>query len=306
MRVFVAGATGVIGRALVPKLMAAGHQVTGMTRSEERAAGLRSGGAAAVVADALDAAAVSRALVESRPEVVVHQLTSLPAAPDFKDEHEFDATNRLRSEGTRILVDAALQAGARRLVAQSIAFQYAPEGDWVKDENAPRMHGDGGISGVMRAIGDLERTVTTTEGIDGLVLRYAFFYGPGSAYAPDGAMADEVRRRRFPIVGKGNGVFSFIHVDDAAEATVAAVERGAPGIYNISDDEPAPMREWLPVFAEWAGAKPPLRVPGFVARLVAGKQAAASALGMRGASNAKAKRELGWSPRHPSWRTGFG
>lgn len=305
MRVFVAGATGVIGRALVPKLMAAGHEVTGMTRSDERAAALRNAGAGAVVADALDADAVQRALADSRPEVVVHQLTSLPASPDFKDEDSFEPTNRLRSEGTRILVDAALAAGARRMVAQSIAFQYEPAGDWVKGEDAESMRGTGGFGSVMRAIGDLERAVTGTKGLEGLVLRYGFFYGPGSSYAADGAMADEVRKRRFPIVGKGTGVFSFVHVDDAADATVAAVERGAPGVYNISDDEPAPMREWLPRYAEALGAKKPMRIPAFVARLAAGRQAVAFATDMRGASNAKAKRELGWTPGRPSWRAGF-
>ena len=306
MRVFVAGATGVIGRALVPKLIDAGHEVTGMTRSEARAAVVRATGARAVVADALDAERVRDVVASERAEVVVHQLTALPAAMDFRREGVFDQTNRLRRDGTRILLDAAREAGAHRLVAQSIAFLYAPVGGWVKDEDAAvQADVQGAFGDAVRAVAALENTVTGAEDLQGLVLRYGFFYGPGTSYAPDGHTAREVRRRRFPIVGRGQGTFSFVHVDDAAAATVAAVERGTPGVYNVVDDDPAPMREWLPAYAEALGAGRPLRVPAVLARLAAGREAVALATGMRGASNARAKRELGWRPRYASWRQGF-
>jgi nucleoside-diphosphate-sugar epimerase len=306
MRVFVAGATGAIGRPLVPKLLQAGHGVTGMTRSEESATRLRETGADAVVCDVFDEEGVREAMRSAAPEAVVHQLTALPDRFDFRDETAYQETNRLRTEGTRILLDSAMAAGARRFVAQSIAFAYAPTGEPVKDENAPLMTGVSGhfAEGVV-AVSEMEGAVTGAEGLEGLVLRYGFFYGPGTYYASDGSTAEDVRKRRMPVVGQGEGVFSFIHLGDAADATVAALERGAPGVYNVVDDDPAPMRDWLPVYAEALGAKPPLRVPKLLARLVAGKQAAAFATTLRGASNAKAKRELAWEPRHPSWREGF-
>jgi 2-alkyl-3-oxoalkanoate reductase len=306
MRVFVAGATGAIGRPLVPKLLQAGHEMTGMTRSEESAARLGDAGAQAVVCDVFDEEGVRSAMASAAPEAVVHQLTALPDRLDFRDDTIYHGTNRLRTEGTRILLDAAGEVGARRFVAQSIAFAYAPEGDRVKEEEAPLLLDAPGLfaEGV-KAVAQGEQAVTGAEGLEGLVLRYGFFYGPGTYYARDGSSAEDVRRRRMPIVGGGEGMFSFIHVDDAADATVAAVERGAPGIYNVVDDDPAPMREWVPVYAEALGAKRPLRVPKFLARLVAGQEAVVFATQLRGASNAKAKRELGWQPRHPSWRQGF-
>jgi nucleoside-diphosphate-sugar epimerase len=306
MRVFVAGATGAIGRPLVPKLLEAGHEVTGMTRSEESAAQLRERGAEAVVCDVFDEEGVREALGAASPEAVVHQLTALPDRFDLRDDTTYHGTNRLRTEGTRILLDAAGDANARRFVAQSIAFAYEPTGDRVKDEDAPLMLGaEGHFAEGVEAVDQLERAVTRAESLEGLVLRYGFFYGPSTYYAPDGSSAEDVRRRRLPIVGRGEGVFSFVHVDDAADATVAALERGAPGVYNVVDDEPAPMREWLPLYAEALRAKPPRRVPKLLARLVAGNEAVAFATTLRGASNAKAKRELGWEPRHPSWRQGF-
>jgi nucleoside-diphosphate-sugar epimerase len=306
MRVFVAGATGAIGRPLVPKLLAAGHEVTGMSRSEDRAAALRRAGADAVVCDLFDADAVRAAMEAARSEVVVQQATALPERLDFRDEHLYDATNRLRGEGTRILLDAARASGARRMLAQSVAFQYAPAGGPVKSEDDPVMTGvAGGFGGGLRTLAEMERAVIEADFLDGLVLRYGFFYGPGTYYGEDGSTTAEVRKRRFPLVGGGEGVFSFVHVDDAADATVAAVDRGAAGVYNVVDDEPAPMREWLPAFAQAAGARRPLRVPAWLARLAAGKDAVVFATGMRGASNARAKRELGWQPRHPSWREGF-
>jgi 2-alkyl-3-oxoalkanoate reductase len=306
MRVFVAGASGAIGRPLVPKLVAAGHEVTGTTRSEERAEAIRAAGATAAVVDVFDAASLRAAVDAARPEALVHELTSLPDRLDFRKEGIYEPTNRVRTEGTRILLDAARAAGVRRFVCQSIAFAYRPEGDRVKTEDEPLMDDiPGNFGSGVRALHEMEATVLGADGIEGVVLRYGFFYGPGTYYGEDGTTTADVRRRRMPVVGKGTGMFSFVHVDDAADATVAAVERGAPGIYNITDDEPAPMSEWLPVFAEAAGARRPLHVPVWLARFVGGREVPTFALELRGASNEKAKRELGWRPAHPTWRTGF-
>ena len=308
MRVLVAGATGAIGRPLVPLLSTAGHEVIGLTRSAEKAEALRLTGAEAVVADALDAAAVERAVADAAPDVVVHQLTALP------DDYEpralakaYPRTSRLRREGTRNLLAAARACGAKRVVAQSIAFIYAPEGDALKDETArPWVDAPQPFGEALAACLDLERQVTEAGGgLEGVVLRYGFFYGPATYYARDGSIARQVLRRRLPVVGGGDGVFSHVHVDDAAAATVAAVEGGATGVYNVVDDDPAPMREWLPLYAEALGAPRPLRVPAVLARLVAGRATVEMATVLRGASNAKARTELGWTPRWASWRTGF-
>ena len=266
-----------------------------MTRVPERAEGVRAAGAEAVVCDVFDADGVRGAIAEARPEAVVHQLTDLPADYDTNPARLARGTNRLRREGTRVLLDAAQAAGARRFVAQSLAFVYAPDGEWVKDEEAPLASAPEGVVVSVRA---LEQAVLEAPALEGIVLRYGQFYGPGTWYAADGSIAEQVRRRRFPIVGRGEGRFSFIHVEDAAAATVAAVERGRPGIYNVCDDEPAPMREWLPAYARALGAKPPRRVPTLLARMVAGATAAQAATG-------KAREELAWSPRYPSWREGF-
>ncbi len=306
MRVFLAGASGVIGRTLVPKLVAAGHEVTGTTRSEERADAIRASGAHAAVVDVFDADRLPEALAAARPEVIVHELTSLPDRLDFRKEGIYEPTNRVRTEGTRILLDAAREAGARRFVCQSIAFAYRPEGARVKTEDEPLMEDiPGNFGSGIRALHEMEAMVLGAEGVEGVVLRYGFFYGPGTYYGDGGTTTADVRRRRMPIVGRGSGVFSFIHVDDAADATVAAVERGAPGVYNVVDDEPAPMSEWLPVFAQAAGARRPLRVPAWFARFIGGREVPTFALELRGASNEKAKRELAWRPVHPSWRSGF-
>jgi nucleoside-diphosphate-sugar epimerase len=307
VRVFVAGATGVIGRRLAPMLVRAGHEVTGMTRSREKEPMIRELGAEPAICDVFDADALEATVRAAKPEVVVHELTDLPPNIDPRKMEEQAAGNdRIRSEGTPNLVRAAVAAGARRVVAQSIAFAYAPKGAQVKREDDPLWDDSPWPwSRSVEALHVLERTVTGTQGIEGVVLRYGFFYGPGTSYAPGGYAYREVGRRRFPVVGKGTGVFSFIHLDDAAAATVAAVERGRPGIYNVVDDEPAPMAEWLPRYAETLGARKPLRVPKLIARLVAGRYAAAMATELRGASNEKAKRELGWTPRHRSWRQGF-
>jgi nucleoside-diphosphate-sugar epimerase len=305
VRVFVAGATGAVGRPLVAQLVAAGHEVTGTTRSADKAAALRAAGAQAAVCDALDARALGAAVAAARPEAVVHELTDLPAVW-MRDYGKLTAgTNRLRRDGTRNLVDAARAAGTRRLVAQSLAFVYAPDGDWVKDEDAPLISGaPPAVQAVVDAVRALERAVLEAPGIEGIVLRYGQFYGPGTWYAPDGSIGEQVRARRFPIVGRGEGRFSFIHVDDAAAATVAAIERGRPGVYNVCDDEPAPMREWLPAYADAFGAGSPRRVPAWLARLAGGPMGGAAAT-MRGASNARARAELRWTPRYASWREGF-
>lgn len=305
MRVFVAGASGAIGRPLVRQLVAAGHDVVGTTRREERAEEIRAAGATAVVCDAFDRPALEAAVRDAAPEVVVNQLTSLPE--DYNPRSvEYDPTNRVRQEGGGNLMAAALAIGARRYVTQSIAFLYAPEGDWVKDEearafeDAPPPFRDG-----VRAMLAHERDVLDADRIEGLVLRYGQFYGPGTYYAPGGSIAKQVSKRMLPVVGPGTGIASFIHVEDAAAATVAALDHGQRGIYNVTDDEPAPMSEWLPAYAEALGARPPRHVPAWLARIVGGKVAVQFGTQLRGASNAKAKRELGWQLRYPSWRQGF-
>ncbi len=307
MKVFVAGASGAIGRPLVSQLVVAGHEVTGMTRREERAAEIRSAGAAAVVCDAFDAPDLERAVVETSPEVVVHLLTALPPRLDYRaKEDPLAPTNRVRSEGTRNLIAAAKAAGARRLIAESVAFFYAPQGAWVKDEEAPlNLDAPPPFGAAATALAGLERQVLEAEGLEGIVLRYGWLYGPGTYYAAAGSLTEDAHKRRLPVVGKGSGTFSFVHVEDAALATVAALDHGAPGAYNVVDDEPAPGREWTLAFAAAIGAKKPLRVPVWLARLVAGAGAASMATQLRGASNAKAKRELGWQPSYPSWRQGF-
>jgi len=306
MKVFVAGASGAIGRPLMRQLVAAGHEVTGMTRRAERAEEIRAAGAQAAVCDVFDAAALEAAVREAAPEVVVHMLTAIPERIDWKAADSLAPTNRLRKEGTANLIAAARAAGARRMVAESVAFLYAQQGEWVKDEEAELAFGAPPPFGdAVDALADLERQVLGTEGMEGIVLRFANFYGPGTMFAAAGSQAEEARRRRLPVVGKGTGRFSFIHVEDAAAAVVAAVAGDATGVYNIADDDPAPMREWVPAYAEALGAKPPRRVPVWLARLVAGPAIAANAIELRGTSNTKAKRELGWQPRYPSWRQGF-
>lgn len=306
MKVFVAGATGAIGRPLLDRLVAAGHEVTATTRSAERAEGLRACGAEAVVVDALDAGALRAAVLAARPEVVVNQLTALPHRIDPRHyARDLEATNRLRREAAPVLAAAAAETGARRVVAQSISFIQRPEGPPVLDEEAPAWTDAppalrAGVDGALA----LERATLGAPGIEGVVLRYGFFYGPGSAYGPGGSVAEDVARRRLPIVGSGAGCFSFVHVDDAAAATVLALDHGAPGIYAITDDEPIAQRDWVPVLAEALGARAPRRVPGWLARLIAGP-VAGQAEHLRGASNAKARAELGWVPAHPSVRSGF-
>lgn len=305
MKVFVAGASGAIGRPLMRQLVEAGHEVTGVTRREERASEIRSAGATGVVCDVFDTAALEAAVNAAEPEVVVNQLTSLPK--DFNPRKiDYAPTNRVREEGGGNLMKAALAVGARRYVTQSIAFLYAPEGDWVKDETArPYDDAPAPFDEGERAMIAHEREVLGTDGIEGLVLRYGQFYGPGTYYERDGSIGAQVAKRMVPVIGPGTGMASFIHVEDAAGATVAALDKGAPGIYNVTDDEPVAAKEWLPVYAEALGAKPPRHVPTWLARLVGGRMAVEFGVNLRGASNAKAKRELSWKPRHSSWRGGF-
>ena len=308
MRVFLAGATGAIGRRLLPLLLKAGHSVTGTTRSAEKAAGLRAAGADAAVVDALDPAAVALAAQRARPEAIIHELTAIPPALDFrKFKEQFELTNRLRTEGTDHLLAAARSTGVRRFVAQSYAaWPYARVGGAVKTEDDPLdPTPPAALRDTLRAIQHLESAVLQARGIEGIVLRYGGFYGPGNAISENGTLVEQVRHRRVPIIGGGTGVWSFIHIDDAARATVAAVERGSPGIYNIVDDEPAAVAEWLPELARILGAKPPLRLPAWLGRLAIGEQGVVMMRDIRGASNAKAKRELGWQPQWSSWRDGF-
>ena len=305
MKVFVAGASGVIGRPTVRQLVAAGHVVVGMTRKEERAGEIREAGAEPVVCDAFDAEALREAVVAAKPEVVLHALTALPPRFDPKSDY-LAATNRVREEGTRNLVAAAKAAGAGRVVAESVAFFYEPEGDWVKSEEAPLFRDPPGrFAAGCDALVSLESQVLEAGEPEGVVLRFGWFYGPGTYYDRGGSVAEETLKRRYPIIGPGEGRFSFIHTEDAAAAYVAALDHGSSGVYNVVDDDPAPLREWLPIYAEALGAKPPRRVPGWLARLVAGRDLASTAITMRGAANAKAKRELDWQPAHPSWRQGF-
>jgi 2-alkyl-3-oxoalkanoate reductase len=308
MRVFVAGATGAIGQRLVPHLIEAGHSVTGTTRSESNAQKLRAWGAEAAIIDALNAEQVADAVVRARPEVIIEELTSLPANLDLrKFEVQFRETNRLRIEGTDHLLAAARDAGVRRFVAQSYAgWNYARTDVPVKTEEDPLdPNPPAAMREILAAIQHLEAAVTQASYVEGIVLRYGGFYGPGNAIGEGGAVIEQVKRRQVPIIGGGTGVWSFIHIDDAARATVAAVEHGKPGIYNIVDDEPAPVSEWLSGLAQIVGAKPPRRIPAWLGRLVIGDHGVMMMTETRGASNAKAKRELGWRPLWPSWREGF-
>lgn len=308
MKVFVAGATGAIGRQLVPRLVRAGHDVHGMTRSEDKQTMLRAHGATPVVADALDLDQVAEAIARAKPDVIVHQLTAIGSVDTRHMNRDFAMTNRLRTEATDYLLSAGQAVGVKRFVAQGVASfgAYAREGGRVKteedplDTTPPRAMRD-----VHAAVHHLEDAVLGAQWTEGIVLRYGVFYGPGTLLAPDAEQFDLIRKRKFPLVGNGAGVWSFVHVADAAEATVAAIEQGRGGVYNVVDDDPAPVSEWLPALAQSLDAKPPMRVPRFVGRLAAGEVGAMMMTEVRGASNAKARRELGWQPAHSSWRAGM-
>ena len=307
MRVFVAGATGVIGNSLVPRLIERGHSLTAMTRSQERADRLAVLGVKPVVCDVYEETGVEDAMRQAQPDVVVHQLTALPhAIHPRRIAAQLAENDRIRVEGTRNLVRAAVKVGVHRIVAQSIAFAYAPLGGPVKDEEAPLwLEAPWPWSRTVAAVDDLERQVSSVGGVEGVVLRYGYFYGRGTAYASDGAVAALVRKRQFPIAASGSGVFSFVHLDDAATATVRAIERGPAGIFNIVDDRPAPLRDWLPVYASALDAPEPRRVPSFLARLAVGRYGLYLMTEQRGAFNEKARKKLGWSPTFATWRTGF-
>ena len=307
MRVFVAGGAGVIGRSLIPLLVAAGHEVTATTRTPGRTGLLRSLGAEPAVADGLDRCAVLEAVTRARPEVIIHQMTGLSGAADLRHfDRTFAVTNELRSRGTDYLLEAARAAGTRRFIAQSFTgWPNARDGGPVKTEDDP-LDPDppASMTASMRAIRHLEAAVPA-QAPEGLVLRYGILYGPG---ASDDIVA-LVRKRRLPVIGGGTGVWSFTHVADAASAAARAAERGRPGkysgIYNVVDDDPAPVAEWLPYLAECLGARPPWRVPAWAGRLLAGDSVLSMMTGIRGSSNARARRELGWAPRYASWRSGF-
>ncbi|MGB9182679.1 MAG: NAD(P)-dependent oxidoreductase [Solirubrobacteraceae bacterium] len=308
MRVFVAGSTGAIGRQLVPRLVAAGHEVHGMTRRASKQSMLSELGAVPVVADALDPDQVAEAVARSRPDVIVHHLTAIGAIDMRHFDRGFALTNRLRTEATDHLLSAGHAIGVRRFVAQGIGSYgaYARTGGPVKSEEDPLDRSPAReMRETLAAIGHLEKAVLGAEWTEGIVLRYGVFYGPGTSMAPGEDQFELVRRRRFPLVGDGGGVWSFIHVADAAEATVAAIAHGSRGVYNVVDDDPAPVSEWLPALAQELGAKRPTRVPRFIGRLFAGEAGVVMMTDVRGASNAKAKRELAWIPAHSSWRQGF-
>jgi nucleoside-diphosphate-sugar epimerase len=308
MRIFVAGATGALGRQLLPKLVERGHEVTGMTRTPSKAAVVEELGARAVVADALDAEQVASAVAQADPEVIVHQLTAISNVTNIRNiDRTFEGTNRLRTEGTDHLLAAGKAIGVKRFVAQSFAaWLYQRVGGPVKTEEDPLDPSPiPPIRETFRAIRHVEDAVTGADWTTGIALRYGWFYGPGTSVWAGGDNLEPIRERKFPIAGDGRGVWSFIHIEDAADATVAAVEGGERGVYNIVDDSPEQVREWLPAMAETIGAPPPRRVPKWVGRLLAGRPAVIMMSELRGASNAKAKRDLGWSPRHPTWREGL-
>ena len=300
MRVFVAGASGAIGTRLVPQLIERGHEVIGTSTSPGRATRVRAFGAEPIVLDLLDPGTVRKAILDAKPDAIVHQATALADVKFSKNlDRSFEQTNRLRIEGTDNLLAAAREAGVSRFVTQSFAsLRYEREGGPVKTEEDPLDPQPlAGMRETSAAMNYLDDAVTQAGGI---ALRYGVFYG-----AENDGLVWPVRKRQFPIVGGGGGVSSFIHLDDAASATVLALEHEGPAIYNIVDDEPAPTREWLPVLAEALGADPPRRFPVWLARLFAGEIAVMMGTEARGASNAKAKRELGWTPTHPTWRQGF-
>jgi nucleoside-diphosphate-sugar epimerase len=307
-RIFIAGATGEIGRRLTPALVAAGDQVFGLARTDERAALVESLGATPVRGDALDRASMIAAVAEARPEIVVHQLTAIPRSGvnPRKFTDTFGPTNRLRREATRHLVDAAVEVGVRRVVAQSISFAYTTSGPEVLDESAPLDTGaEGGWGEIVRAVAALEDAVLGGSRYEGVVLRYGQFYGPGTAYAADGAIGSLVVKRRLPVIGDGGGRQPFIHMDDATSATIAAIDGEPTGAYNVTDEESPPSRDWIPALADALGAPKPRRVPVWLARLAAGPDAVRAMTAQRGASNARFREAFGWQPSFTDYRAGF-
>jgi nucleoside-diphosphate-sugar epimerase len=308
MKIFVAGATGALGRQLIPQLVAKGHEVAGMTRSADKQDLVRSLGARPVVADALDPDAVAQGVAQADPDVIVHQLTALSGDFDMRHIREFlEVTNRLRTEGTDHLLAAGRAVGIQRFVAQSYAgWPAARTGGPVKtEEDELDPNPPDAMREALDAIRHLEAAVSGATWTEGVVLRYGGFYGPGTGMSRGGDQAQLIEKRKWPVVGDGGGVWSFVQIEDAATATVEAVEHGSPGVYNVVDDDPAPVREWLPALAAALGARKPMRLPRWLGRIAAGEAGVVMMTEVRGASNAKAKRELGWQLRYPSWRQGF-
>ncbi len=308
MRIFLAGATGVIGKRLVPMLISGGHHVIAATRTPDKVTGLRALGAEPVVVDALDRAVVMKAIASARPDVIVHQMTALARMGNLKNlDKEFALTNKLRTEGTEYLLAAAREVGVRKFVAQSYTgWPNIREGGRIKTEDDPLdPNPPQAMRRTLAAIGQLEAIVARATGLSGIVLRYGSFYGPGTAIALDGVIVEMVRQRKFPIVGGGGGVWSFVHIDDAASATRLAIEQGPAGIFNIVDDEPAEVAVWLPELARAVGGKPPYHLPTWLGRVMIGESGVSMMTQVRGSSNAKAKQMLGWRLRFPTWREGF-
>lgn len=308
MKVFVAGSTGVVGKTLVPLLLHSGHQVSTLIRTPQKAQELEALGAKVAIADAFDKDGLIAAIQKMEPDVIIHQLTAIPNDTNFKKlDEQFALTNRLRTEVTDTLLVAARLAGVRRFIAQSFCgWPFARQGGPIKTEQDP-LDPDPPASfrETLAAIRYLEDAVNKATDVEALALRYGFFYGPGTSISKNGAVVELIRKRQVPVVGDGAGIWSFIHIKDVARATVAAVSRGAPGIYNIVDDEPAAVSTWLPFLAEAVGAKPPWKLPVWLARLMIGEGGVSMMTKIRGGSNAKAKRELEWQPIYPSWRLGF-
>jgi 2-alkyl-3-oxoalkanoate reductase len=309
MKIFLAGATGAVGKRLLPMLVASGHQVTATTTTAAKMTNVKAAGATdAVVLDGLDRDAVMRAVAAARPEVIIHQMTSLSSMRSLKRfDEEFALSNRLRTEGTRHLVEAARAAGVRRIVAQSYTgWNNIREGGRVKTEDDPLDPSPAhGTEQTLDAMRQLEAMVTGATDLSGVILRYGSFYGPGTSLAPGGDIFTSVRKRQLPIVGDGAGVWSFLHIDDAARAALIASEHGPDGIFNIVDDEPVDASVWLPELARLLGAKPPRHVPVWLGRLFIGDPGVSMMTRIRGSSNAKARRVLNWEPAYPSWREGF-
>jgi nucleoside-diphosphate-sugar epimerase len=302
MKIFIAGGSGAIGRSLVPMLVEEGHRVVAMTRSMDRAASLEAMGAVPVVADVFDIGRLLELVGHAEPDIVIHQLTAFGS----KDADPLAETIRVRTEGTRNLVKVARAAGARRFIAQSISFICSPVGAGMTNEETPLyLDAPDAIRPLAEAVAELERQTLNADGMEGVVLRYGWFYGPGTNYDPADSIPRSIRKGRAPIVGEGAGTYSFIHVDDAARATMKALTRAKPGIYNIVDDDPARLSEWLPVAARLLHAPAPVHVDESAARRSLGDMLVYIMNEQRGASNAKAKRELRWEPRTPSWREGF-